>query len=110
MLGKRYKARKTKLVQAQVEICAKTPVHCLFIRDNNNGFKCLVDTGANPILVLPVNGRKFYNGECEEYKLYAANGIEIKTYGEKTLNLDFSLGRSYRWTFVFADVKQSIVI
>ncbi|GBP26297.1 Retrovirus-related Pol polyprotein from transposon 412 [Eumeta japonica] len=38
-----------------------------------------------------------------------SNGTEIKTYGLKTLIVDLGLRRSFRWTFVIADVKQPIL-
>ncbi|GBP45729.1 Transposon Tf2-9 polyprotein [Eumeta japonica] len=42
-------------------------------------------------------------------KTKRANGTEIKTYGLKTLVVDLGLRRSFRWTFVIADVKQHIL-
>lgn len=76
--------------------------------DNNSGMQFLVDTGAN-ISVLPVTRRPYYHVKCSEYKLYAANGSEIRTYGTKTLVLDFKLRRPYSWSFVIADVQQPIL-
>lgn len=90
-----------------MEICTITPFHRLCVIDNNSGLKFLVDTGAN-ISVLPVM-KKYYYDKCDNYKLYAANGTEIKTYGTKTLTLDFNLRRPFRWLFVLADVKQPIL-
>lgn len=43
------------------------------------------------------------------FKLYAANGSEIKTYGTKTLTLDLKLRRPFSWTFVVCNVKQPIL-
>lgn len=74
--------------------------------DKNSGLKFLIDTGAN-VSVIPVN--KLKNVECDKYKLYAANGTEIKTYGIRTLVLDLNLRRAFRWTFIVADVKQPII-
>jgi len=36
-------------------------------------------------------------------------GTQIKTYGEKTLSLDFGLQRKYDWTFTIADVHTPII-
>lgn len=98
-----------KLEQAQTtaELCAITPCHRLRLLDNNSGLHFLVDTGAN-ISVLPVT-KKQSARECSDYKLFAANGTEIKTYGVKSLILNFKLRRPYRWDFVIADVKQPIL-
>lgn len=103
----RPESGKLKKVQSQAEICTVTPVHRLCVVDKNSYLKFLVDTGAN-ISVLPAT-RKQLLSECDDYKLYAANGTEIKTYGVKTLNLDFGLRRPYQWSFVLANVKQPIL-
>lgn len=66
-----------------------------------------MDTGAN-VSVLPVI-RKYRAVENTRYKLYAANGTEIKTYGTKSLVLDLKLRRPYRWDFIIADIKQPIL-
>lgn len=102
------KAGKLNEVQSQAEICTITPVHRLCVRDSKSGLSFLVDTGAN-ISVLPVNRTRISNIKCEDYKLYAANGTEIRTYGYKTLCLDFNLRRPFQWTFVVAEVKQPIL-
>lgn len=47
--------------------------------------------------------------ESEQYKLFAANGTEIKTYGVHILDLDFKLRRCFRWMFIVADVRQPII-
>lgn len=81
----------------------------LRVTDLNSGLRFLVDTGAD-ISVLPATRKnRAENGKCTDYKLFAANGTEIKTYGVKSLVLDFKLRRPYRWDFVVADVKQPIL-
>lgn len=67
-----------------------------------------MDTGAN-ISVLPVTKCNREVRELSDYKLYAANGSEIRTYGTKTLTLDFNLRRPYKWSFIIADVTQPIL-
>lgn len=82
--------------------------HRLSVSDRNNGFNFLVDTGAN-VSVLP-NIKKIINrSEEQKYTLYAANGTQIKTFGTKTLVLDLNLRRSFKWTFIIADVRQPIL-
>lgn len=44
-----------------------------------------------------------------ECPLFAANGTPIKTYGKKTLCLNLGLRRPFKWTFILADVRNSII-
>ncbi|GFS97066.1 hypothetical protein TNCV_4492451 [Trichonephila clavipes] len=50
-------------------------------------------------------------GECQasQYKLYAANGTEIPTYGLNILTLDLGLRRPFQWPFIIAKVKRGII-
>ncbi|GFT43464.1 peptidase A2 domain-containing protein [Nephila pilipes] len=77
----------------------------LFVRDRKTGCKFLVDSGAD-VSIIPVS-----KGECQvsEYKLYAAKGSEIPTYGIKMLTLDLGLRRPFRWPFVMAKVSKGII-
>lgn len=102
------RAGKLEKVQTEAVVCTITPSHRLCVTDVNSGLYFLVDTGAN-VSVLPVQKRLFSDNVSLDYKLYAANGTEIKTYGTKTLVLNFKLRRPYRWTFIIADVKQPIL-
>ena len=100
-----------KLSKAQTsaaEICAVSPASRLCVTDVNSGRNFLVDTGAN-VSIIPVTSRIKRVSESADYKLYAANGSEIKTYGTKTLVLNLKMRRPYRWTFILADVKQPIL-
>lgn len=76
--------------------------------DRGSGMTFLVDTGAN-ISVIPPTSKQKLSGECSDYRLFAANDSEIKTYGVRTLDLNLNLRRPYRWTFVIADVNQPIL-
>lgn len=76
-------AGKLGQAQAVAEACAVQPSHRLSVTDSNTGLRFLIDTGAN-ISVLPFKN-KCNSNESSDYKLYAANGTEIKTYGIKTL-------------------------
>lgn len=100
-----------KLDGAQVreaDICAISPTHRLRVMDYNSGYNFLVDTGAN-VSVIPVKRRYYNNSKLSDYKLYAANGTEIRTFGIKSLELNLRLRRPYRWDFIIADVKQPIL-
>lgn len=67
----------------------------------------LIDTGAN-ISVICKPHRKSITPN-QQYKLYAANGSKINTYGEKTLSINLGLRRNFVWTFIVADVSQPII-
>lgn len=95
-------------MQPAADVCTILPSHRLCVTDLNSGLRFLVDTGAN-VSVIPVKKRLFSATQCSDYKLYAANGTEIKTYGTKNLVLNFKLRRPYRWNFIIADVKQPIL-
>ena len=49
-----------------------------------------------------------HNGQAG-LSLQAANGSQIPTYGTRSLTLNLVLRRPYRWFFVIADVKHSIL-
>ena len=93
--------------QQQAEICSVRPANRLSVTDTNTGLHFLVDTGAN-VSVIPAS-KKDQTFQDSEYKLYAVNGAEIKTYGTKTLVLNLKLRRVFRWDFIIADVKQPIL-
>lgn len=101
-----------KLGQMQVlpvGTCISNTNHRLCVSDKQSGIRYLIDSGAN-ISVLPKAHKSVrYNSEISKYKLYAANGTEIKTYGTKTLVLNLNLRRAFTWTFVIADVNQPIL-
>ncbi|GFT77329.1 transposon Tf2-9 polyprotein [Trichonephila clavipes] len=79
----------------------------LFVKDRETGCQFLVDSGAD-VSILPWTKTK---GECQasQYKLYAANGTEIPTYGLKILMLDLGLRRPFQWPFIIAKVKRGII-
>lgn len=85
-----------------------TQNHRLLVRDSSTKFTFLIDTGAN-ISVIP---RKYVKNsvlqKCE-FKLYAANDSEIKTYGICNLELTFGLRRTFKWPFIVCDIKQPII-
>ncbi|GFV60053.1 transposon Ty3-G Gag-Pol polyprotein [Trichonephila clavipes] len=79
----------------------------LFVKDRETRCQFLVDSGAD-VSILPWTKTK---GECQasQYKLYAANGTEIPTYGLKILTLDLGLRRPFQWPFIIAKVKRGII-
>lgn len=73
--------------------------------DKKNNLRFLVDTGAN-VSVLPAWKKRTAKPDA---KLYAANGTEIKTYGERTLELNLGLRRPLTWKFIVAAVTRPIL-
>ena len=94
----------------QVGDCTTTRNYRLMVTDRNSGTKFLVDTGAN-VSVLPKSFKSIKSDliPINNFKLYVANGSEIKTYGIKNLVLDLKLRRPYSWSFIVCDVKQPIL-
>lgn len=96
-------------VQPVAESCASKD-HRLIVSDQKSHLKFLIDSGAC-ISVLPkyvIRNKKGIDFNCN-FRLYAANGSVIKTYGTKTLTLDLKLRRPFTWTFVVCDVNQPIL-
>ncbi|XP_024939242.1 uncharacterized protein K02A2.6 [Cephus cinctus] len=79
----------------------------LIISDKINRLNFLVDTGAE-ISVLPKRSCKGVSRETG-YKLYAANGTAIKTFGTRVLALELGLQKQYHWEFCVADVEHPII-
>ncbi len=79
----------------------------LFITEKTSGRDFLIDTGAD-ISVIPPTSREKGNSPCL-FKLFAANGSQIKTFGSKSITLNLGLRRPIRWIFVIADVQSPII-
>lgn len=78
----------------------------LFLEDRKTGRKFLVDSGAD-VSVIPAH--HFKKNKSSEYKLFAANGTPIPTYGMQILNLDLGLRRSFQWPFIIAETTKGII-
>jgi hypothetical protein len=81
----------------------------LCVTDFNSGLYFLVDTGADVSIVPKNRFSASERRECSDYKLYAANNTEIKTFGTVSIELNLGLRRAFRWTFIVCDVTQSIL-
>lgn len=79
----------------------------LFITDRNLGVEFLIDTGSDlcvfPHSELPQRRTK------TNYRLCAANGTIIETFGFVELKLNIGLRRDYIWRFIVADVTKAII-
>ncbi|UYV64958.1 hypothetical protein LAZ67_3002563 [Cordylochernes scorpioides] len=78
----------------------------LFVTDKNTGLRFLVDSGADISIIPPKDKNRM---PSSDYKLYAANGTEIVTYGKKVRNLDIGLRRQFQWPFVIANINRAII-
>ncbi|GFV05789.1 transposon Ty3-G Gag-Pol polyprotein [Trichonephila clavipes] len=113
MLQRKFRSSRPHHHQRTVDAAASPAVDILgrkfrlFVKDRETGCQFLVDSGAD-VSILPWTKTK---GECQasEYKLYAANGTEIPTYGLKILTLDLGLRRPFQWPFIIAKVKRGII-
>lgn len=79
----------------------------LFVTDRNTKTQFLVDTGSD-LCVFPRSQLRERRTPTN-YRLSAANGSTIETYGYYYLDLDLGLRRCYPWRFVVADVTKPII-
>ncbi|GFW27555.1 transposon Tf2-6 polyprotein [Trichonephila clavipes] len=70
----------------------------LFVKDRTTNLHFLVDSGAD-CSIIPATSK---NKQPSDYKLFAANGTEIPTYGIKVLNIDLELRREFLFPFIIA--------
>ncbi|CAG4986453.1 unnamed protein product [Colias eurytheme] len=98
-----------KLEKPSVEVASDcfSPGRRLFVTDPNSKNKFLIDTGSD-LCCFP---RRLLKGPLfsADYELSAANGSNIKTYGNIPLHLNLGLRRDFRWNFVIADVSTPII-
>ena len=78
----------------------------LFAFDHNSGRRFLVNTGAE-ISVFPATGNDKRSGSYGP-ALLAANHTPIRTYGNRTILLNFNR-RHFEWAFTIADVPQPLL-
>lgn len=79
----------------------------LFIYDQSNNLRFLVDTGAD-LSVLPRNRFTDFHKNLDII-LTAANGSIIHTYGKKMLKVDLNLRRLFPFVFNIADIEIPII-
>ena len=78
----------------------------LFILDDASNVKFLVDSGADVSLIPP--SPDDVKADHRGPPLVAANGSTIRSFGIRSLHLQLQ-GRKFHWSFVVADVRQSII-
>ena len=84
-----------------------TRAKVLYLVDQCSGTCYLIDTRAG-LSILPPNKVDLAHKD-KSHPLRAVNGSEIATYGERAVQLDFRLGRTYNWVFHVADVTTPIL-
>ena len=79
----------------------------LFVTDRKTKIQFLIDTGSD-LCVLP---RRFLRQfkPPSDYRLTAANGTAIETYGTMTMHLNLGLRRDFVWRFIIANVDKPII-
>ena len=79
----------------------------LTIADPVSKLSYLIDTGAEISVLPPCPGdRRNASGGIQ---LQAANGSSIRTFGERSVQLDLGLAKSFTWKFTIAEVTKPII-
>lgn len=83
----------------------------LFVTDALTKTEYLIDTGADVSIIPATNNEKRQQTkkQASRCKLYAANGTQIDTYGQRSIELNLGLRRKFRWPFIVADVTRAII-
>lgn len=83
----------------------------LFVTDAITKNTYLIDTGADvSIIPATINDKqRSKHQQDQKYSLFAANGTQINTFGQRNLTLNLGLRREFRWTFIIADVTRAII-
>ena len=84
-----------------------TNTRTLSLRDQSSGKLFLVDSGAD-LSVFPASGEEKLSAS-QSAPLVAANGSTIRTFGTRTLSLQFPGGLNVPHTFTLAEVDQPIL-
>ena len=84
------------------------PSRLFYILDKTTATRFLVDTGAE-VSVIPPSQSAQRRQSADHFTLQAVNNTPIATYGTRSLTLDLGLRRTFRWVFVVANVKHSIL-
>jgi len=83
------------------------PGRLLHIFDRYSNSRFLVDTGAELSVVPPSSAER--SSRQGNFTLRAVNDSEIATFGARSITLNLGLRRIFRWVFIIADVKQSVI-
>lgn len=81
-------------------------VYFMYVTASGRHF--LVDTGAEVSIIPPSSSDRTAHHHSQ-FSFQAVNSTHIPTYGVRSLTLDLGLRRTFRWTFIVADVKKPIL-
>lgn len=81
--------------------------HRLRIFDRSSHIRFLIDTGSD-VSIIPATCREKSYGPSA-FRLHAANGSTIKTFGSRFVTTDLGLRRRFAWNFLIADVTTAII-
>ena len=84
-----------------------SPYKGFYVCDNISNRRFLVDTGAF-VSVFPASDDDRATLQPDDLQLVSATGASIKTYGSRTIVLNFA-GRDYSWPFIVADVRKPLL-
>ncbi|GFU27222.1 transposon Ty3-I Gag-Pol polyprotein [Nephila pilipes] len=98
----RFGTRLQILLQKNYKACRKFR---LFVKDRTKNLHFLVDSGAD-CSIIPATSK---NKQPSDYKLFAANGTEIPTYGIKVLKVDLGLRREFLFPFMISKISKGIL-
>ena len=83
------------------------PSRLFYVSDRSNGFRFLVDTGAEVSVIPPTPTDR--RNRRDNLNLQAVNDTPIATYGNRLFTINIGLRRNFQWIFIVADVKQPII-
>ena len=91
----------------------------LFINDPQSSLSFLIDTGSDVSVIAIKNAKHYLSSSSsghhhqhpQHYQnwLYAANGTQIRTYGQTQLNLNLGLRRAFAFNFHIAETQNNII-
>lgn len=91
----------------EAQVIGGSSSRLLYVTDQRSKRQFLIDTGAE-VSVFPATRRdKLF--QTQGISLKAANNSTIPTYGKRELILDIGLHRTFRWSFLIAEVSQPII-
>lgn len=105
-VNKSNSPKKLKLAAKMADRAVSIISHRLFITCKDRRIRFLIDTGAS-ISILPNNILR--RKKPTSYKIYAANGSPINTFGTEHVTINLGTRRPYRWNFLVADVPNAII-
>ena len=100
-----FKKRGTQPVQVTCGLAA-TSSRLFSVLDTNTNSRFLVDTGAQVSVLKRTHQDKVAH---DGFRLQAANGSSITTYGQRSVTLNIGLRRDFKHVFTIADVQQNIL-